>query len=90
MAALVGGKEEEEVTFADLEECAKERDSLREVVVNLSVASLLANALHTAVLTALVNPLFLLNMLVYFLLRYYVLNRRVSARQPEPTLPVSR
>ena len=39
-AALVGGgNDEEEVTFADLEECAKERDVLRDVVVNLSVSS---------------------------------------------------
>jgi hypothetical protein len=47
------------------------------------LTKLLGNALHTAVLSSLVNPLFLLNMLAYFLLRYYALNREM------PLLPTN-
>ena len=47
------------------------------------MTSLVANALHTAVLTSILNPLFLLNMLAYFLLRYYALNRDI------PLLPTN-
>jgi hypothetical protein len=83
ITAFLGFGDDEEDSYADLEETSKERARMREVVLAVSPATLIYNAGYTAVATAVKSTLFLLNLAVYFLMRYYVINR------PLPILPIS-